>query len=89
MYLCFKGEVINSEYTKVALFMGAAVYKKAMDKITVVVTNDPHFKVVKKLAGMGKPIVNILWIEACFQERKKVPYEDFLIKEEKDQRNED
>jgi hypothetical protein len=39
MHLIHKGEIINSEYTKVALFMGAIVLKKAVEKITAVVTN--------------------------------------------------
>lgn len=62
IYLSHKGEVINSEYTKVALFMGAVVYKKALEKITSVVTNDSSNKMVKKLKSMGKPILNVLWL---------------------------
>lgn len=47
--------------------MGATVFKKAVEKITVIVTNEPSNKAVKKLASMGKPILSVLWLEACFQ----------------------
>lgn len=62
MHLCHKGEIINSEYTKVALFMGGIVFKKAVEKVTVVVTNQPSNKAVKKLASMGKPVLSVLWL---------------------------
>ena len=39
MHLYFQGESTNSEYTKVALFMGATVYKIALEKVTIVITN--------------------------------------------------
>ena len=83
IHLCYKGEVINSEYTKVALFMGAVVYKLALEKTTAVITNDLSNKMVKKLAAMGKPILNVLWLEACFQEKRKVPYGEFIFTEER------
>lgn len=83
LHLCHKGEVINSEYQKVALFMGAVVMKKATEKITAAVTNERHNKTVKKLAAMGKPVLSVLWLEACFQEKRKVPYEDFPLQSDK------
>lgn len=82
MHLSYKGDIINSEYTKVAMFMGAAVYKKALEKITCIITNDTSNRNVKKLVSMGKPALSVLWLEACFQERRRVPYDEFLFRAE-------
>ena len=32
---------------------------------------------------MGKPILNVLWLEACFQEKKKVPFDNFFYSDDK------
>lgn len=40
---------------------------------------------MRKLALMGKPVLSVLWLEACFQEKRKVPYEDFLFQPDKEE----
>lgn len=63
--------------------MGAVVFKRAVERITAVVTNDSDNKMVKKLKAMGRPVLSVLWLEACFQEKRKVAYEDFLFQADK------
>jgi hypothetical protein len=68
--------------------MGGSIFKVPKEKVTVIVTNELSNKQVKKLITMGKPAVSVLWLEACFQEKRKVEYESFLFEEGRNDKEE-
>ena len=52
--------------------MGGTTSKNMTEKVTIGVVNEVNSKINKKFNELKKPLVNVLWLEACFNEKKRL-----------------